>query len=340
MRSIARAAALLACLLPLPTPAAEPSLRDLYERVKDAVVLVRTVERDPGAGRAAEGLGSGFLVAERRVVTAAHVVQVADLVAVEFSSGEILRARVVASEPWADIALLELDRVPANPVTVPLGDSSAARVGDPVFVVGAPLGMTSTLTVGYVSGRRTVNNLAGGFGEADLLQTDAAINQGNSGGPLFNLQGEVIGIVSHILSHGGGFEGLGFVATSNTARNMLAGGSRNWSGLDGYMLEGEMAGIFNVPQARSILVQRVARNSPAERLGLRPGGVRARIAGEELIVGGDVILQVQGVSIAEKDALPRIRKALDALEPGARLAVVVLRDGRHLELVAGGPPAK
>src|SRR5213593_389112 len=279
-----------------PASAAAQSLSEIFERVDPAVVVIHTKEKEiptiPDTQPVSvAGLGSGVLVsADGQVLTAAHVVQTADAIAVEFLTGEILKARVVSSEPAADVALLQLERAPRAPFVAKLGDSDAVQVGDQVFVVGAPLGISHSLTVGYVGARRRPNATFSDMGRAEYFQTDAAINQGNSGGPMFSMQGEVIGIVSYILSHSGGSEGLGFAVTSKVARQLLEQKSF-WSGVNGFMLSGDLAQVFNVPPPGvGLLVQRVAVGSPAEQLGLRGGTTRATIADEELVVGGDIIL--------------------------------------------------
>jgi len=186
--------------------ATEPTLAELFHQVDPAVVEIATVQRvvpDLGPARrvSAGGLGSGFLISsDGQIMTAAHVVQVADEVSVRFVNGEVVTAKILASDPGSDVALIKAASVPAGIVPAVLGDSDTAEVGDQIFVVGAPYGIAHSLTAGHVSARRTPNQLFGGFEKVELLQTDAAINQGNSGGPLFNMQGEVIGIVSHILS--------------------------------------------------------------------------------------------------------------------------------------------
>src|SRR2546428_13848763 len=193
------------------------------------------------------GLGSGVLISpDGKILTAAPVVQTADAIEVEFLTGEPLRAPVLSSEPSADVALLQLEKAPRGPFVAKIGDSDSVEIGAPVFVVGAPLGASHTLTVGYISARRKPNATLSGMSRAEFFQTDAAINQGNSGGPLFNMQGEVIGIVSYILSHSGGSEGLGFAVTSKVARQLLEQKSF-WSGVSGYMLSGDLAQGFNVP---------------------------------------------------------------------------------------------
>jgi S1-C subfamily serine protease len=322
---------LAAALILLMSPAQGASIPEVYQRVRDSVVVIRTTQ--PGS----TGLGSGVLIsAEGRVLTAAHVVQVAETVFVELAGGETLAAKVVASEPSADLALLELERAPSRPTVAVLGDSDAAQIGDEVFVVGAPLGMSHSLTFGHISARRVVNDLFGGFEPAELFQTDAAINSGNSGGPMFDREGRVIGIVSHLLSGSSGSGGLGFVATSGMAKKLLLDRRGSWSGMEGFMLTGPLARVFQLPQERGVLVQRVASRSPAAKLGHVPGSETATIGEETFLVGGDVILSVMGISVADSDGPARIREALASRPAETPVSVIVLRGGRRLEL-AGVP---
>ena len=194
------------------------SVGDLFERVNSSVVEIATQEREiaPQGGNqfiSVAGLGSGVLISEDGLIlTAAHVIQAADTIKVRFLNGEIVEADVLASEPSADVALVQVKKVPEDLHVAELADSDEVEVGDKVFVIGAPLGVSHTLTVGHLSARRAPNSLAGSMLSTELLQTDAAINPGNSGGPMFNMEGQVIGIVSHIISLSGGAEGLGFGA--------------------------------------------------------------------------------------------------------------------------------
>jgi S1-C subfamily serine protease len=196
------------------------------------------------------------------------------------------------------------------------------------------MGISHTLTVGYISARRTPNATFGGIAPTEFFQTDAAINQGNSGGPMFNMKGEVIGIVSHIVSRSGGSEGLGFVVTSNMARRLLFDEVSVWSGLEGYLLTGDLARAFNIPLWGSgLLVQRVAEGSTAERLGLQGGSLPARIGDEILLLGGDVILAVDGIGFGDPRAYENIRRHLiEARTGGSGLHVTVLRAGETIEL--------
>ena len=182
------------------TPSASGSLSQLFKRVDPAVVVIRTSERVTAAGpgapsgaamSVAAGVGSGVLVsADGKVVTAAHVVQTADSVDVEFVDGTVVKARIVASDAAADVALLQLERVPPHITPARIGDSDKAEVGDQVFIVGAPRGISHTLTAGHVSARRQPKSTYAGLVSAELFQTDAAINHGNSGGPMFDMNGD------------------------------------------------------------------------------------------------------------------------------------------------------
>jgi S1-C subfamily serine protease len=317
-------------------------LGHVFRRVNPSVVVVRTKEMDvaaqgQGMVRIA-GVGSGVLIAPGgKVMTAAHLVHTADEITVQFLGGEGVGARVVASEPQADVSLLQLERVPPGALTATLGDSDAVEVGDQVFIVGAPYGIGHTLTVGHISARHKPNTVYSGMSLAEFFQTDAAINQGNSGGPMFSMAGEVIGIVSHIISKSGGFEGLGFVVTSNMARRLLLEQKSFWSGLDGYVLSGDLAKVFNLPQPVGLLVQRVAEGSPSAAIGLRAGTMKATIDGQTITVGGDIILEVQGIPIDDRTAYERIQERLSRLHPGVPVTITVLREGRQVEVVGRLP---
>ena len=342
-----RAASLrtVACLSVLASPSAAQTLTDVFKQVSQSVVVVYTEERAlasgaPGQFVSVGGLGSGFLIShDGDVMTAAHVVQAAERVMVEFPSGERIMATVASSVPSADVALLRLEHRPTGVTPVTLGDSDAMEVGNQVFIIGAPLGVTHTLTVGHVSGRRRLNRTMGAVFQADLLQTDAAINQGNSGGPMFNMAGEVVGIVSHIISQTGGYSGLGFVITSNMARELLLEGAAIWSGIDGYQLSAEMGKIFNIPPpGTGLLVQRVAGGSLGEELGLQGGTVQATLDGQELILGGDIILTVLGIPMGTPDQMEQIQEALRTLTAGQVIVVTVLRSGTTMTRTARYTP--
>lgn len=329
----------IAALVAAPCVAADgPTIPELFLEVDPAVVEIATVRQvvaDQGPARrvSAGALGSGFLIsADGGIMTAAHVVQTADEVSVKYATGDVVTARIVASARNADVALIKAASVPAGIEPVVLGDSDTARVGDQVFVIGAPYGIAHSLTVGHVSARRTPSQLFGGFEQVEILQTDAAINQGNSGGPMFNLRGEVIGVVSHILSTSGGFQGVGFVITSNLARRVLLDDPSPWTGLDGVLVEGPMARALNLPQRAGILVEGVAAGSPASAIGLQAGALKAQVAGQSLTLGGDVILAVNGVIIGSPDFSKRIDEKNRSLAGSDQFVLRVLREGNVIEL--------
>ena len=328
---------LLATLLTA-APAAGQDLSELFQSVSGAVVIVHTSSTEypfltTEAPLAVPGTGSGVLVSPTEIMTASHVVQAAGEILVEFPSGERIRALVTASSPGQDVALLQLV-APTTAQPLPLGDSDAMAVGDRVFVVGAPFGQGHTLTVGYVSARRRSDDLLGGTTSVEFIQTDAAINPGNSGGPMFNMQGEVVGIVSHILTLTGGFQGMGYAVAANTARQVLLEERTLWTGLEGVSLTGPLAALLNVPPpGGGILVQKVASGSAAEALGLRPGTIPSSIAGKELLLGGDILLAFEGIPVGSAlEGIGEMRRVAASLPPGSAVTVTVLRAGRTIEL--------
>jgi S1-C subfamily serine protease len=312
----------------------------IFEKVNPSVVVIRAKGREvTGTGLVGfTEVGSGVLIsADGKVMTAAHVTQALDDVTVEFIGGETVRARTVAEEPAADLELLQLERVPAGAKVATLGDSNTVRVGDPVIIVGAPYGLSHAMSAGWISARWPANSVYRAMPLAEFLQTNATINTGNSGGPMFNMRGEVIGIVSHNISKGGGSEGLGFVVSINTAKQLLLERPSFWSGLDGRMVSGPIAQILNLPQPTGYLVKTVAKGSPADAVGLRGGAVLATIMGEQLVVGGDIILKVQGIPVGEAAEHRRVRDILDAVPPGAEFTITVLRLGQVVELKGRHP---
>jgi len=321
-------------------PAWAAPLGEVFESIRPAVVLVHTIEREgPTMSRGREvalpGLGSGVIISgDGQVLTAAHVVQTADSVVVELYDGTRIPAAIIGSEPGEDVALLKLDRVPESIALASLGNSDEVRIGDQIFVVGAPYGMGYTMTVGHLSGRRnrsTSNGPEMGY-FSELLQTDAAINQGNSGGPMFNMKGEVIGIVSHILSQSGGYEGLGFAVSSNSARQALLDQRTFWSGISSVLVSDDLARALQLPQDAGELIQRVAAGSPAARMGLRAGNIPAVIGGREVLLGGDILLAVEDIQIQARDQRKDMRGILERKRPGDRIQVTILRAGRVLQL--------
>ena len=323
-----------------PVPAGAQTVREVFEKVSPSVAVIRARGRDvttSGQTRFAE-TGSGVLIsADGKVMTAAHVVHAMDEISVEFLGGDTVTARVVASEPAADLSLLQLDRVPPGAKVAAMADSSAVHVGDQVIIVGAPYGLSYSLSVGYISARWPPNTVYKTMPLAEFFQTDATINTGNSGGPMFNMKGEVIGIVSHNISKSGGSEGLGFVVTLNTAKQLLLEKRSFWTGLEGIVLSDSLADLLNLPpRASGFLVKTVAKGSPGDEIGLRGSTQIVNISGQEVPLGGDIILSVDGIPTAAAN-LGKIRDTMGKLPAGAPFKVSILRAGQVLELTGKVP---
>jgi len=327
-------------LIGVPEFAAAQTVRDVFQKVAPSVVVIRATGRDVTSGgqtRFSE-TGSGVLVSQDgQVMTAAHVVHAMDEIKVEFLRGETVPARVVSSEPAADLSLLQLERVPSGSKVAPMADSSTVQVGDDVIIVGAPYGLSHSLSVGHISARWPPNTVYRSMPLAEFFQTDAVINTGNSGGPMFNMKGEVIGIVSHNISKSGGSEGLGFVVTLNTAKQLLLEKRSFWSGLEGFILTNEQADLLNLPaKASGYIVKTVAKGSPGEAIGLRGSTMLVHIAGQEVPLGGDIVLSVDGIGVDTAN-ISKIRDRMNGLRAGSPFKVTILRAGQVLELTGKAP---
>lgn len=322
--------------------AAAKNIQNLFKKVNPSVVEIKTLSVDTVAVAFDENefverleMGSGVLISQDgKILTASHVVQSANEIVVKFIDGQEIPARILISAPWADIALLQLDFLPSLNKPTILANSDKVEVGEQVFVIGAPFGLSHTLTVGHVSARHYDNGIIGNFAQIEHFQTDAAVNSGNSGGPMFNMKGEIIGIVSHIKSRSGGFEGIGFAVTSNVAKEFITG-KNFWSGIEGFMLTGKLAKIFNLPQDTGMLVQYVAKGSPAAKLGLKPSSVPIHIWDEKLYVGGDIILEFGGIPVADDmKTFSAVRDYLNSLNQGDKFIIKVMRRGNIITLTA------
>lgn len=337
MRNDGRCAAILALalLFAAPSPGEAQSLNEVYRRVSTSVVVIRARGQEvtaDGTVRFKE-IGSGVLISpDGKVATAAHVVHTLENITVEFLGEDPVPARVVASEQWADISIIQASVVPRGATVSKLTDSDSVVVGDPIFLIGAPYGLSYSLSQGVISARWAPNTVTKDFPLAEFLQTDAVINTGNSGGPMFTRAGELIGIVSHNITKSGGSEGLGFIVTSNTVRRLLVERNRGWFGIDYVLVSGATAQALNVPQATGFLVKQVAKNSVGDRIGLKGGDRVGIVEGQEMVVGGDILLSVQGIAFASSEDRARVVKALEGLRVGDDLRVTVWRDGKIVEL--------
>jgi serine protease Do len=328
----------VALVVTAPSPGRSQTLGEQYRKASPSVVVIRAKGKEVSTGGVVRfgEIGSGVLVTEDgKVVTASHVVHGMEDITVEFlGRNAAVRARLIGFQPGADLALLQLDAVPPNPpVATMIADSNDVGVGDFVFIIGAPYGLTHALSSGIVSARWKPNTVNREFPQAEFFQTDATINTGNSGGPVFNSAGQVIGIVSHMISKSGGSEGLGFVVTANTVRKLLFEKRPFYLGIDGQIVSGPVARVLNVPQDGGYLVKTVVKDSLAERLGLAGGDRAATIDGQQIVLGGDIILTAQGIELRSIDDLIDAAKAIRDQPAGREVRMRVLRAGQVVDLV-------
>jgi len=338
LTAIALAAATLAgCNRPDPVPAAPPpavgvtqtlalpDFRRIVEQYGPAVVNISTagvmkanLPQLPPIDVPMHGQGSGFVVSpDGLVLTNAHVVSGASEVTVKLTDRREFLARVLGADPITDVAVLRIDA--KNLPTVRLGNPAELRPGDWVVAIGAPFGFENTVTAGVVSAK---GRSLPGDGYVPFIQTDAAVNPGNSGGPLFNAAGEVVGINAQILSETGGYQGLSFAVPIDVAakieRQILQRGRATHAQL-GVMVQeltAPLARSFGLNQPDGALVARVVPKSAAAQAGLR---------------AGDVILRVNEQPIVQSNDLPAL---IDKAEPGERLVLKVWRERQRIELRA------
>jgi S1-C subfamily serine protease len=326
------------------------SVNSIYRRTAPGVVVVTATSTtkssnlfDPFAPpqtQQTQSLGSGFVIDKSgHILTNAHVVVGASKVDIGFSNGSSYPATVVGTDRSTDIAVLKVD-VPQDALTpLPLGDSSKVQVGDPVVAIGNPLGEDRTVTAGIVSAvQRDISSLQPGIQIPGAIQTDAAINHGNSGGPLINNQGEVIGINSQILSDNpsnpeSGSIGIGFAIPINLAKNiaqqLIDNGKavHTYLGIRGSVLTPDLARTLNLSVDHGVLVGQVEANSPAAKAGLRAGTTQATINGQTFALGGDVITKIDGKTIRTFDDLSG---TISAHKPGDTIQLEIVRGGKTM----------
>ncbi|OUR91963.1 hypothetical protein A9Q87_09180 [Flavobacteriales bacterium 34_180_T64] len=315
-------------------------LSTLYEQVSPAVVVIFTSEKTIVTEKnntskmvSQEGLGSGFMISDRLIVTAAHVVTVPEKINVLFPDGDIITAKIVTIYKSADIALIKLFRPRINPVTVNFGNSDELKIGERIFVIGAPFGLNASLSSGYVSSFRTNDQDQNPFTTTEFIQTDAAINTGNSGGPMFNMRGEVVGIVSHILTKSGGFEGIGYASSSNLAARLLLNNNMPWLGADMYSLNEKESQLLNLPQKHGLLIQRVVSESIFGNMGIRGGDTEAILGTNKLILGGDIILEFNNITFNLDDTtLVKLAEFANTITTNPKFTLTILRKGEIIKL--------
>jgi S1-C subfamily serine protease len=337
------------------------SVSDIYERSGPGVVqitttTVRRIDTDPFFNalgfpqqRRQKALGSGFVIDKAgHIATNFHVVEGAETVEVSFSNRDSVKARVVGTDPSTDIAVLEVN-VDAGALTpLDLGDSDRLQVGDSVVAIGNPFGLERSVTAGIVSALHRPLTAPNDFTIDDVIQTDAAINSGNSGGPLIDARGRVVGVNSAIATGNTGAQGnigIGFAVPINTVRDvasqLIERGKveHAFLGIGVQPVDREVSRLFDLPVRRGLMVVRVYDSSAADKAGLRAGTDEVVVSGESYLLGGDTLVAIDGRELATGEDL---RDAISARKPGDKLTIEAYRgsEKRSFEVTLGRQPAR
>ena len=353
----------IASPLPAPISLTQPaaksgalSVNAIYKHAAPGVVQVTATQVvssrsvDPFFGFAfpaqqkSRALGSGFVIDKAgHIVTNYHVVEHARSVDVSFSNNESMKAKVVGTDPSTDIAVLQVDAHSRALTPLALGNSDAVRVGDSVVAIGNPFGYDRTVTTGIVSALQRVIQAPNSYSIDHVIQTDAALNKGNSGGPLLDARGNVIGVNSQIAAGDSGSSGnigIGFAVPINTVRTVAAQiiktghAEHPYLGISAQAVTASAAKLFHLPATHGLLVARVQPGSGAAKAGLRAGTGNATLAGETYPLGGDLITKVDSTPLYSLDQL---RNAIDDKQPGDEVRLETYRgDQQHTVTVKLG----
>jgi S1-C subfamily serine protease len=310
-----------------------------------ATQVVSTPAVDPFFGspfpqsQQTKALGSGFVIDKAgHVVTNYHVVAGARAVEVSFSNNESLKARIVGSDPSTDVAVLQVDAHSRALTPLKLGNSDGVHVGDSVVAIGNPFGLERTVTTGIVSALQRVIPAPNNYSIDHVIQTDAALNKGNSGGPLLDARGDVIGVNSQIQTgdpNAQGNVGVGFAVPINTVKTVAAqlistGHAQHaFLGITAQPVTDSAAKLFRLPSNHGLLVATVQPGSAAASAGLRAGSQKATLAGITYPLGGDLIDTAEGVQLY---AIDQLRDSIAGKKPGDRVRLGVFRGDKHLTI--------
>jgi S1-C subfamily serine protease len=307
-----------------------------------ATQVVSTPSVDPFFGfplpqsQRQEALGSGFVIDKAgHIITNYHVVEGARSVDVSFSNNESMRARIVGVDPSTDVAVLRVDAHSRALTPLTLGNSDAVRVGDSVVAIGNPFGLERTVTTGIVSALQRVIQAPNAYSIDHVIQTDAALNKGNSGGPLLDAEGRVIGVNSQIQSGSGGNVGIGFAVPINTVRTVEAQivktghAEHAFLGVRVQAVDANVARLFRLRADHGLLVAGVEPGSAAAKAGLRAGKQPVTVSGETYQLGGDLIVAADGFQLSSLDEL---RDVIANKQPGDRLSLQIWRSNKQMDL--------
>jgi S1-C subfamily serine protease len=316
------------------------TINEIYERAASGVVQITTTTESGfstgPSGTPAQHRGSGFVVDKAgHVVTNFHVVDGADEISVSFSNRDTVEADLVGTDPSTDLALLRVDARSSALTPLSFGNSDRVRVGDEVVAIGNPFGLDRTVTFGIVSGLQREILAPNTFAIDQVIQTDAPINEGNSGGPLLSMLGQVIGVNTQIRTAdiGSGNVGIGFAVPSNTVKDVVAQLLRtgrvdhSYLGISGQPVTADLADDYNLPVDEGVLVEDVRSGTGAEKAGLQGGQTQVVVAGDTYILGGDIIVSFDGKPIT---SVAELRAGLSAHKPGDEVEVGIFRDAKKL----------
>jgi S1-C subfamily serine protease len=347
-------------------PAAKPlsgngfdPARIYRERAAGVVTIIALFGDHAATGEGDAAQGSGFVVSRKGyILTNSHVFTTAGedtpgnetaakTIYVEFRDGDRVPAKVVGWDIYDDVGLVKVEPASHRLAPVPLGDSSHVRVGEPVAAIGSPFGQMSSLSVGVVSAtERSIDSLTSSYDLVDAIQTDAPINRGNSGGPMFDARGLVVGINAQIRSVSGNAEGVGFAVPINSARRsmeqLIATGRVRyaWVGISTETVTPSLARHFRFDAPRGAAIQSVVAGSPAAKAGLRGGGKEAQFEGVAFQPGGDLIVAIDGRRVGSAEDV--VREIAERLLPGQTTTLTVLRNGerKNVRVVLAERPAR
>lgn len=320
-------------------PAANASaatFADVYADAYKSVVEITASGSETnqfGGSEEQQAQGSGFVYdTDGTIITNQHVVDRSSTLSVRFWNGTTHQAELVGTDPSTDLAVLKVDAPESLLAPLALGDSSALDIGDAVAAIGSPFGLEGTLTTGVVSALHRQMTAPNDFTITDTIQTDAAINHGNSGGPLLDTRGRVVGVNAQIESESGGNDGIGFAIPSNTVRSIVS------QLLESGSVEHAYLGIQMLAVEDGLAVTEVRSGTPAEDAGLRAATGTRNVDGVDVPSGGDIIVAVDGDPVTTSAEL---QSAIDAKQPGDTITLTVERGGdrRTVDVTLGTRPS-